>query len=131
MFIYSSTQWTKLILLLSGNNTVFLLWLKVKEKEKSLSGVRLLRPHGQYSPWNSSGQNTGVGNLSLLQGIFPTQGSNPGLPHCRQILYHQSHKGSSRILECAAYPFSSRPSQPRNQTASPALQADSLPTFTR
>ena len=131
MFIYSSTQWTKLILLLSGNNTVFLLWLKVKEKEKSLSGVRLLRPHGQYSPWNSSGQNTGVGNLSLLQGIFPTQGSNPGLPHCRQILYHQSHKGSSRILECVAYPFSSRPSQPRNQTASPALQADSLPTFTR
>ena len=89
---------------------------KVKEKEKSLSGVRLLRPHGQYSPWNSSGQNTGVGNLSLLQGIFPTQGSNPGLPHCRQILYHQSHKGSSRILECVAYPFSSRPSQPRNQT---------------
>ena len=131
MFIYSSTQWTKLILLLSGNNTVFLLWLKVKEKEKSLSGVRLLRPHGQYSPWNSPGQNTGVGNLSLLQGIFPTQGSNPGLPHCRQILYHQSHKGSSRILECVAYPFSSRPSQPRNQTASPALQADSLPTFTR
>ena len=46
-----------------------------------------LQPHGLYSPWNSPGQNTGVGNLSLLQGIFPTQGSNPGLPHCRQILY--------------------------------------------
>ena len=41
-----------------------------------------LRPHGLYSPWNSLGQNTGVGSLSLLQGIFPTQGSNPGLPHC-------------------------------------------------
>ena len=41
------------------------------------------------SPWNSTGQNTGVGSFSLLQGIFPTQGSNPGLPHCRQILYHQ------------------------------------------
>ena len=40
-----------------------------------------------YSPWNSPGQNTGVGSLSFLQGIFPTQGSNPGLPHCRQILY--------------------------------------------
>ena len=39
-----------------------------------------LRPHGLYSPWNSPGQNTGVGSLSLLQGIFPTQGSNPGLP---------------------------------------------------
>ena len=43
-------------------------------------------------PWNSPGQNTGVGSLSLLQGIFPTQGSNPGLPHCRQILYQLSHE---------------------------------------
>ena len=53
-----------------------------------------LQPHGLYSPWNSLGQNTGMGNLSLLQGIFPTQGLNPGLPHCRQILYQLSHKGS-------------------------------------
>ena len=45
-------------------------------------------------PWNSPGHNTGVGSFSLLQGIFPTQGSNPGLPHCRQILYQLSHKGS-------------------------------------
>ena len=42
-----------------------------------------LRPHGLYSPWNSPGQKSGVGSLSLLQGIFPTQGSNPGLPHRR------------------------------------------------
>ena len=55
-----------------------------------------LQPHGLYSPWNSPDQNTGVGSLSLLQGIFPTQGWNPGLPHCRQILYQLSHKGSSR-----------------------------------
>ena len=68
------------------------------------------------SPWNSSGQNTQVGSLSLLQGIFPTQGSNPGLRHCRQILYQLSHKGSQRILEWVAYSFSSRSSQPRNQT---------------
>ena len=53
-----------------------------------------LRPHGLYSPWNSSGQNTGVGNLSLLQGIFPTQGSNPGLPLCRWILYQLSYQDS-------------------------------------
>ena len=66
--------------------------------------------------WNSPGQNTGVGSLSLLQGIFLTQGSNPGLPHCRQILYQMSHKGSPRILEQVAYPFSSRSSQTRNQT---------------
>ena len=54
-----------------------------------------LQPHGLYSPWNSPGQNTGVGSRSLLQGIFPTQGSNPGLLHCRGILYQLSHQGSS------------------------------------
>ena len=54
-----------------------------------------LRPHGLYSPCNSLGQNTGMGSLSLLQGIFPTQGLNPGLLHCRQILYQlkDSHWG--------------------------------------
>ena len=87
-----------------------------------------LRPHGLYSPWNSPGQNTGMGSLSLFQGIFPTQGSNPGLPHCRHILYQLSHQGSPRILEWVAYPFSSRSSWPRNWTWSPALQVDSLPT---
>ena len=75
-----------------------------------------LQPHGLYHQWNSLGQNTGVGSLSLLQGIFPTQESNPGLLHCRRILYQLSHKGSQRILELVAYPFSSRSSQPRNQT---------------
>ena len=53
-----------------------------------------LQSHVLYSPWNSPGQNTGVGSLSLLQGIFPTQGANLGLPHYRQILYQLSHKGS-------------------------------------
>ena len=52
-----------------------------------------LWPHGLYSPRNSPGQNTGVGNLFLLQGIFPTQGLDPGLAHCRWILYQLSHKG--------------------------------------
>ena len=75
-----------------------------------------LWPHGLYSPWNSPGQNTGVGNRSLLQGIFPTQGSNPGLPHCRQILYQLCCNGSPRILEWVAYPFSRGSSQPRNWT---------------
>ena len=50
-----------------------------------------LRPQGLYSPWDSPGQNTGVGCLSLLQGIFLNQGSNPGLPHCRRMLYQLSH----------------------------------------
>ena len=75
-----------------------------------------LRPRGLYSPWYSPGQNTGVSSLSLLQGIFPTQGSNPGLLHCRWILFQLRHQGSPRILEWAAYPFSSRSSQPRNRT---------------
>ena len=56
-----------------------------------------LQPHGPYSPRNSPGQNPGVGSLSLLQGIFPTQGSNPGLLHCRWILYQLSHKGSPKM----------------------------------
>ena len=50
-----------------------------------------LQPHGLYSPWNSPGQDTKVGSYSLLQGIFSTQGSNPGLPHRRWILYQLSH----------------------------------------
>ena len=67
-------------------------------------------------PWNSPGQNAGVSSLSLLQGIFPTQGLNPGLPHCRRILYQLSHKGSPRILEWVAYSFSSGSSRLRNRT---------------
>ena len=51
-----------------------------------------LWPQGLYSPWTSLGQNTGVGSLSLLQEIFPTQGLNQGLPHCRRILYHLGHR---------------------------------------
>ena len=74
-----------------------------------------LQPHGLYSPWNCPGQNTGVGSLSFLQGIFPTQRSNPGLLHCRRILYQLSHKGSPRILEWVAYFFSSGSSWPRNR----------------
>ena len=55
-------------------------------------------------------------HFSLLQGIFPTQGWNPGLPHCGQILYQLSHKGSPRILEWVDCPFSSESSKPRNRT---------------
>ena len=92
-----------------------------------LKDTNSLRPHGLYSPWNSPSQNTGVGSLSLLQRIFPTQGLNPGIPHCGQILYQLSRKGSPRILEWVAYAFSRGSSQSRN-LESPALQADSLPT---
>ena len=90
--------------------------LKVQVKVQVTQSYLTLCDSMDCSPWNSSGQNTGGGSLSILQGIFPTQGSNPGLPHCRQILYQLSHKGSRRILEWVAYSFSSRSSQPRNQT---------------
>ena len=85
-----------------------------------------LRPHGLYSPWNSVGQNTGVGSLSLLQGIFPTQGLNPGFPHCRWILYQLSHKGSPGILE-QPIPSPGDLPDPGIELGSPALQADFLP----
>ena len=75
-----------------------------------------LWPRGLYSPWNSPGHNTGVGSHSFLQGIFPTQELNPGLAHCRWILYQPSHQGSPRTLEWVAYPFSSGFSRPRNWT---------------
>ena len=88
-----------------------------------------LLPHGIYSSWNSPGQNTGVGSHSLLQGIFPTQGSNPSLPHCRQVLYQLSYQESPRKLEWVGSLsllqriFLTQESKP----GSPALQADSLP----
>ena len=73
-------------------------------------------PPGSSVPRDSPGKDTGVGCHALLQGIFPTQGSNPGPRHCRKILYCLSHQGSPRILEWVAYPFSRRSSRPRNHT---------------
>ena len=70
-------------------------------KVKVTHSCPTLQTHGQNSPWNSPGQNTGMGSLSLLQEIFPTQESNPGLPHCRWILYQLSHQeNEKRELKC-------------------------------
>ena len=88
-------------------------WLRKKESESHSVLSDFLR---SYSPWDSPDQNTGVGSLSFVQGIFSTQVSNPGLKHCRWILYQLSHKGSLRILEWGAYPFSSGSFWLRNQT---------------
>ena len=80
-----------------------------------------LRPH-ELQPTrllihrDSPDKDTRKGSHALLQGIFPTQGSNPGLPCCRQILYHLSHQGNPRILDWVAYPFSRGPSQPNNRS---------------
>ena len=90
-------------------------------KWKSLIRVQLF-----VTPWTIQSMEFSrpeylVGSLSFLQGIFQTQGSNPGLPHRRQILYQLSHKGSPRILEWVAYPFSRGSSWPRNWTGIPCL----------
>ena len=97
-------------------------------KNENLSVVsHILQPHWLWParflcPWNSPGKNTGVGSCSLLQGIFQTQGSDPGLQHCRWILYCLSQQGSPRILEWVAYLFSRGTSWPRNWTWSLAFQ---------
>ena len=106
-----------------GLNHFYILW-----KWKLLNGVWLFVIPWTIQSMEFSRENTEVGSLSLLQGISPIQGLNPGLPHYRCILHQLSHKGSPRILEWIAYPFSSGSSQSRNQTGSPALQANSLPT---
>ena len=67
-------------------------------RQEYCSGVPLPSLMDCIDPWNYPRQNTGVGSLSLLQGIFPTQGLNPGIPNCRQTLYQLSHKGSPKSL---------------------------------
>ena len=71
---------------------IYTLLIKSSESRSVVSNS--LQPHGLYSPQNSPDQDTGVGSLSLLQGIFVTQGLNPGPPHCRRILYQLSYQGS-------------------------------------
>ena len=73
-------------------------------------------PPGSSVHGDSPGKSTGVGCHALLQGVFPTQGLNPDLPHCRQILYRLSHQGSPRIPEWVAYPFSRGFSPPRDRS---------------
>ena len=68
------------------------------ESESCLAMPDSLRPQGLYSPWKSLGQKTGVGSLSLHQGIFQTQGSNQGLPHCRWILSQLSHQERKPLI---------------------------------
>ena len=78
----------------SGAMWATYLWVWKSESESPWVMPDSLQLYGLYSPWNPPVQNTGVGSHSLLQGIFPTEGSNSGLPHCRQILYQVSHQGS-------------------------------------
>ena len=77
-------QWTNHFTTLAHSIISTVLWGEWVSESRSV--VSECDPM-DHTPWNSSGQNTGVGSLSLLQGIFSTQGSNPGLPHCRQIFF--------------------------------------------
>ena len=81
------------------NKPVRLLKVRVSCSVVSNSlGSHGLYPSRPYCPWNSSGKNgAGVGSHSLLWGIFATQGLNPGLPHCRQIVYHLSHQNIFKL----------------------------------
>ena len=85
---------------------------------------------GLYSPWNSPGQNTWVVPFPFSRGIFPTQGLNAGLLHCRRILYQLSHKGSPRTLNWVASLslFSCRSSRPRNWTQVSCIAGEFFPT---
>ena len=103
--LYLWSQWLQASLYLSEVMDVnkgkwFLLGVNFSVSCSVLSNS--LQPHGLQptrllGPWNSPGKNTGIGCHSLLQGIFPTQGMNPGLLHCRWILYHLRHQGSLDI----------------------------------
>ena len=105
----------------SLNNSELGHWFLLGENECHSVLSNSLQPHWLYTPRNSSGQNIGGGSLSLLHRIFPTQRSNPGLPHCRRILYCLSHQGRPRILGWVAYPFSRGTSQPRNRTVGSSI----------
>ena len=91
-------------------------WFQVVSEWKLLSSVQLFAPYGLYSPWILQSRILEWVAFPFTRVSYQTQQSNPGLPHCRWILYQLSHKGSPRILEWVAYPFSSRSSGPRSWT---------------
>ena len=84
---------------MSGSENRSIAGIKWEHGRVKVKVAQSFRPSGLYSPWNSPGQNTGVGSLSLLQRIFPTQGLNPCLLHCRWILHKLSFKGSPHWRE--------------------------------
>ena len=118
-----------------------LIWLHkitLKVKVKSLSCVRLFATPWAVAcprllhPWDFLGKSTEVGCHFLLQGIFPTQGSNPGLPHCRQTLYHLSHQGNSQfsqfshsVMSGSLRPHESQHARPPCPSPIPRVHSDS------
>ena len=107
----------------------FCMWL-VAQLCLTLCGPMDYSPPGSSVHGDSLGKNGGVGCHALLQGIFSTQGSNPGLPYCRRILYHLRHQESSRILEWITYPFSRGSSQPKNGTGVSCIAGEFFTSWT-
>ena len=83
--------------------------LLMKESESGLVQSDSLQPHELYSPWNSPGQNTGVSSHALLRRIFPTQGLNPGLLHCKWILLPAEPEGKPSIYQITTWPCNPTP----------------------
>ena len=113
IYPYIGGRFPQILFLNSNNfvwseNTLYMLLCAVASRSVISDSLQPcgLQPTRLLCPWDSPGKNTGVGCHALLQGIFPTQGSNPGLPYCRRVLYQLSHQGSPRILEWVSYPFS-------------------------
>ena len=100
----------------------------MRESESCSVISNSLRPHELYSPWNSPHQNTGVGSLSLPQGIFPTRESNPGLPHCRWFFTSWATREAQEHWSGYPVPSPVNLPNPGIELGSPELQVDSLPT---
>ena len=100
--------------------------VKVAQLRQTLCDSMVCSPPGSSVHGILQARILGVGCHSLLQGIFPTQRSNPGLSHCRRVLYCLSQQGSPRILEWGAYPFSGELPNTGIEPWSSALQVDSL-----
>ena len=109
-----------------NNYPLFAVLCLVAQSCLTLCDLMDCSPPGSSVRGDSPSKNTGVSFHALLQGIFPTQRLNSGLPHCKQILHHLSHQGSPGILEWVAYPSPEALPDPGIKPGSPALQADSL-----
>ena len=95
--LYSTGNYTHCLIITYKVNEVALLCPTLCDPMDCMQPTRLL------CPWNSPGQTIGVSCHSLLQGIFPTHVSNPGLPYCRQILYHLEPPGKPVYILCTYY----------------------------
>ena len=114
---------------LGGLGLTYIIYCAVLSRSVMSDSLRLhgLKPAKLLCPWGFSRQEYWMGCHALLQGIFPTQGLNPGLPHCRWIQYLRSHQGSPGIMEWVVYPVFKGSSDLGMEWESPALQADSFP----